>query len=567
MRLWLAIAACLFPTLIVRADRVADDLARLNLRRGIVAVVGLPDGCAGHLVQLCKESELTIYAQTQKADLAGQVRKAADQAGLLGRRLFVQLGSSDSVHLGNDVADRILVLDGTLPKDELMRALRPRGFALLKGEKLVKPVPDGVDDWSHPYHGPDNNPNSEDKLVRGDFRTQFLGYPKFSPMPEQTVIAGGRIYKAMGHIAHKANQNEMLNTLLCINAYNGTILWKRPLSPGFMLHRNTMIGTEDALYMGDHESCKIIDGETGQVRDELKVDQEISDGPVWKWMAMRDGVLYALVGNPEVKIETQRAIRRGLGHWPWGMWDGHDYDDPRTSFGFGRTVVAIDLKTKQRIWDYRDKEFLDARAVCMNDTQIFCYCPGKFLASIDRYTGKLQWRNEDKESVGCDRRQRKGAALHHRLRDHLLHEVQRRLPVLSLVRNERKWWWRPRKRWQPGCGPHPTGNLQLVLRDDGIWAAGPQKVRKRNEVRLRVGRGPGDVSRPAAPALARPVALTASFIAPTVVRYASSPVPTPLSISIRCVLLARMACWSPAGICTGGLGCVAASFRCTATSA
>ena len=104
---------------------------------------------------------------------------------------------------------------------------------------------------------------------------------------------------------------------------------------------------------------------------------------------MRDGVLYALVGNPEVKIETQRAIRRGLGHWPWGMWDGHDYSDPRTSFGFGRTLVALDLKTKERIWDFRDEEFLDARAVCMNDTRIFCYCPGKFLAAIDRYTGKV----------------------------------------------------------------------------------------------------------------------------------------------------------------------------------
>ncbi|MCA9142945.1 MAG: PQQ-binding-like beta-propeller repeat protein [Planctomycetaceae bacterium] len=63
-------------------------------------------------------------------------------------------------------------------------------------------------------------------------------------MPEQTVVSGGRMYKAMGHIAHKANQVEMLNTLLCINAYNGTILWRRSLSPGFMLYRNTMVATD-----------------------------------------------------------------------------------------------------------------------------------------------------------------------------------------------------------------------------------------------------------------------------------------------------------------------------------
>ena len=37
-----------------------------------------------------------------------------------------------------------------------------------------------------------------------------------------------------------------------------------------------------------------------------------------------------------------------------------------------------------------------------------------------------------------------------------------------------EWWWH---RHDDGklAWTHPTGNLQLVLRDDGIWAAGPQK--------------------------------------------------------------------------------------------
>ena len=139
--------------------------------------------------------------------------------------------------------------------------------------KLVKPVPAGIDEWTHPYHGPDNNPQSTDRYVRGNFRTQFLAIPKFSPMPEQSVAAGGRIYKAMGHIAHKENQNKWLNTLLCINAYNGTILWKRPLPEGFMIHRNTMIATEDGLLMGDHESCKVFDGRTGEIREQITVSR------------------------------------------------------------------------------------------------------------------------------------------------------------------------------------------------------------------------------------------------------------------------------------------------------
>jgi outer membrane protein assembly factor BamB len=471
---FLALTLCLAD--FVSGAQADDDLKRINLQRGIVAVLGLPKNDVQYLVQLCNGSDLTVYFQTSDAKLATDARQAADAAGYLGRRLFVETGSNLSIHLGDNVADCVVVADteNEVPsRDEILRALRPRGVAMIGKESITKPVPAGVDDWSHPYHGPDNNPQSDDQLVRGSLRTQFIGYPKFSPMPEQTVVAGGRIYKAMGHIAHKANQNEMLNTLLCINAYNGTILWKRPLSPGFMLHRNTMIATDDALYLGDHEACKIIDGETGEVRDQIKVDTEISDGPVWKWMAMRDGILFALVGNPEAKIETQRAIRRGLGHWPWGMWDGHDYDDPRTSFGFGRTVVAIDIKTKERLWDYRDDEFLDARAICMNESQIFCYCPGKFLASVDRYTGKLLWKNSDQElldAIGDNEKAQHyitGYATTCYMKcseDFLFFAGPQRSQMVVASAKDGKLAW-----------TYETGNLQLVLRDDGVWAAGPQK--------------------------------------------------------------------------------------------
>lgn len=457
------------------ANEPAADLSALKLSRGIVAVVGLPSDDVEGVVAACAASELTVYLQSPDPELVNAARQAAEESGLLGERVFVQLGSSERIHLGNNVADRVVIAgtDNATPEDEILRALRPKGIGFVGDQRIVKPVPEGVDEWSHPYHGPDNNPQSDDQFVKGEFQTQFIGYPKFSPMPEQTVIAGGRIYKAMGHIAHKANQNEMLNTLLCINAYNGTILWKRPLSPGFMLHRNTMVATEDALYLGDHEACKIIDGETGEIREQITVDKSISDGPVWKWMATRQGILYALVGNPEVKVETEKAIRRGLGHWPWGMWDGHDYNDPRTSFGFGRTLVAIDLNTKERLWHYRDPDFLDARAVCMNDSQIFCYCPGEFLAAIDLYTGKLLWKNKDKDlldAIGDNERAQHyitGYATTCYMKcsnDYLFFAGPQRSRMVVASAEDGKLAW-----------THPTGNLQLVLRDDGIWAAGPQK--------------------------------------------------------------------------------------------
>ena len=458
-----------------RGSAVELSPSGLGVERGIVGLVGAASADGAEVVDFAQSSQLIIYFQSADARQVATVRAAADAAGLLGTRLFVDSGSADRLPLADNLADAIVVAAGAagqVPDAEFLRALRPQATAWIGDRRLVKPVPAGTDDWSHPYHDADNNPQSNDQLVRGEFRTQFIGAPKFSPMPEQSVIAGGRIYKAMGHIAHKANQNEMLNTLLCVNAYNGTILWRRPLPPGFMIHRNTMVATDDALYMGDHESCKIIDGQTGRVRDQLTVSKDISDGPVWKWMAMRDGVLYALVGNLEVDIKTVRSDRPGLGHWPWGMWEGHDYKDPQKSFGFGRTLVAIDLKTKRPLWHFRDAEFLDSRTMCMKNGRIYFYCPQRFLACVDARNGRLLWKNQDPDlltAIGPNSRAQGfltgyATTCYMKCDDEYLFLAgpQRERMVVASARDGRLVW------------THPAGNLQLVLRDDAVYAAGQQ---------------------------------------------------------------------------------------------
>jgi outer membrane protein assembly factor BamB len=466
----LAAALCLVTQLSASQESAEETVKRAGLARGIVCVAGhAPD----FVLDLARSSDWQILVLTE-----GDPRpyfESAEEAGLLGTRIFVGGPRQDRIPLADNVADA-LVLAAPVAESEALRVLRPLGQAWrTEGRWLTKPVPAGYDDWTHPFHGPDNNPQSGDLHARGRLRTQFIADPKFSPMPEQTVIGGGRIYKAMGHIAHKANQNDHLNTLLCINAYNGTILWEKPLPEGFMIHRNTMIATDDALYLGDDQSCREIDGVTGEVRREWKVPADIADGPVWKWMALRDGILYALVGNAEVRVETMKSVRRGLGHWPWDMWKGHDYADPELSFGHGRTLLAMDLKTGERLWHHREADFLDARAVAMNAKgQIFCYAPGKFLTAIDAKSGAPLWRNESSElltALGPNARAQHymtGYATTGYLKcdDRQLYFAgpQRERMVVTSAADGRPLW------------SHEEGNLQLVLRDDAIWAAGPQNT-------------------------------------------------------------------------------------------
>ncbi|MBL7044967.1 MAG: PQQ-binding-like beta-propeller repeat protein [Pirellulaceae bacterium] len=449
---------------------------RIGVQRGVCVVLGLVRGELADCVrQGSIDGDYVVYFQSPNADEVAILREAGQKAGVLGTQLFVDQGDWNCIHLADNLAAVVLMspeAEAAVSEKELLRVLHPGGKAFLADREIVKPFPEGTDSWSHPHHGPDNNPQSNDQLARFPYLTQFLADPKFCPMPEVSVAAGGRVFRAFGHIAHKANQNAMLNTLICANAYNGTILWKRALPKGFMIHRNTMIATPDTLYLADHDSCKLIDAATGEVKDEIVVPDAISDGPAWKWMAMVDGVLYALVGAKEFEVPTQPSQTPGMGHWPWGMWPGHDYADPKTNFGFGRTLLAINPSSKEVLWNHREEDFMDSRGVCMRNDRIYFYSPAKFLGCLDAESGDVVWKNTDAElleAIGPDSRAQHPITGYStqtfiKCTDDLIFFAgpHRNRMVVARTKDGKVVWQKEH------------GNFLLVLRDDAIYAIGPQ---------------------------------------------------------------------------------------------
>ncbi|MHC4229062.1 MAG: outer membrane protein assembly factor BamB family protein, partial [Planctomycetota bacterium] len=456
-------------------EEIRSALSRIETRNDICVVLGMPDVQIRPLLsEFVIERAMVAYFQSPDPDELATMRRVADERGLLGSRIFVEEGDWESIHLAGNLAGMIYVSDSaknSVSEKELLRVAYPGGTILIGGKEIVKSPVTDTDSWSHPYHGPDNNPQSTDQRARAPYLTQFLADPKFCPMPEISVAAGGKVFRAFGHIAHKANQNEMLNTLICVNAYNGMILWKRPLKEGFMIHRNTMIATPEILYMADDESCKLIDTQTGEIKDEIVIPEDIADGPVWKWMAMQDGVLYALIGGSEAEIRTRPSKTPGLGHWPWGMWEGHDYKDQKTNFGFGRTIVAVDPKSKKVLWCHNEEDYLDSRGVCMKDGRLYLYSPEKYLACLDTKTQEIAWKASAKdllEAIGPD-----GRAQHYvtgystttfiKCNDkHILFAGPQRSRLVVASAEDGKLLWQKE-----------GGNLQLVLQEDGFYAAGP----------------------------------------------------------------------------------------------
>ena len=373
-------------------------------KRGVCVVVG--DRKCELTLRMAPHNALTYYVQLASDDDVLAARRAADEAGLLGTRVYVAKGEPGRIALADNLADLVFAHDASAAlRAELLRVLQPGGHGVagdlhltdpaggesgprISGEAfLSKPVPDGADDWSHPYHGPDNNPQSDDRLAKAPYLTQFVAEPRYGPAPQAGVAAGGRIFMAFGHVAWHRREEPWMNTLVALNGYNGAMLWKRPLPEGIMVDRSTMIATPTTLYLADGNSCKLLDPATGEVDGEIRIPAKRTGGTFWKWMALDGDVLYALVGPAEPADEAARW-RRGMHGWPWtGISKG--YNDPNYPWGFAPTLTAIDPKTKKVLWQHTESgQPIDGRGLCMKAGRVFVGAFGKYLACLDAKTGK-----------------------------------------------------------------------------------------------------------------------------------------------------------------------------------
>lgn len=464
------IALCAFADAANVRQQAKGYLEQIAVNRGICVLVAREPA---ELAQsLAAQSELTVYVQLPESDQVETARRSLDKAGLLGTRVYVEQGDSSHIHLADNLADAVIVTDELADamdshRADLVRVVRPLGKVVLGDEVITKPFPEEADDWTHAYHGPDNNPQSTDQLARAPYITQFLAGPYYVPFPEVTVTSQGRIFKAFGHVGYKERDWPWLNSLVAFNGYNGTLLWKQPLEEGFNIHRNTLVATPDVLFVADSRSCKLLDTSTGELLDEITAPKDAT-GPVWKWMAVVDGVLYGLVGEIEHEDETVRGDRTQAG-WPWRpMTSGYDRAD--YAWGFGRTLFAVDLTSQELLWTQIEQTPIDGRAITITGDRIFSYSHPHFLACTDAKSGKQLWKNSDSELLSAigphDKAQspRLGFAstAYMKCSDEAIYFAgpQRSRLVAASTKDGHLLW------------QLPHGNYQLVLRDEGLYALG-----------------------------------------------------------------------------------------------
>jgi outer membrane protein assembly factor BamB len=377
---------------------VLEILEQTGRPAGIYVLLGDEDAAVARQLADAFEN-LTLYVQVPDQAGAEAARKAVFEAGLYGKRVYVSRGPLSRIHLASNLADAVVALgEVRAPRDEMLRVLCPGGKLLAGGQVRQKPFPEGIDTWPYPYHGADNNPVSRDQRAVGRFRSQFFALPHNAPAPTMGVAAGGRVFRVYGHFTNRRFEWPWIWKLQALSGYNGTQLWTADLPEGFLVHRNTLIATEDRVYLGDTQGCRVFDAATGTVLDRIAPNENIAGGKAWKWMALEDGVLFALLGGdePNVELPVQRDARGGGG---WGRGSlGHSFSMPsKWVWGFGKTLMAIDPGTRTILWHKSFDDPVDGRGLAFRDGRIYLHVHKRFLACIDAGTGSFVWKNDSPE--------------------------------------------------------------------------------------------------------------------------------------------------------------------------
>ena len=503
------ILICLLTSSIRAADAGSDALARKlvdmgGVDRGLCAVIGGPHGLP---VQIARCSNLLMHVREPDPEMVTVQRRLAEEAGLGIDRLIIEQGNLKRLPYADNTVDVVMAtradtgMLSQLSIIEVLRVLVPEGTAIIgttggiTSEQLrrwassgkvgdvkirqtdggmwlrfSKPPLEGVDDWSHWEHSPDNNPVSTDQVIKAPYMTQFLAEPYYITMPSITTAAGGRTFLATGHIAHHEREWDMINKLIARNGYNGTVIWRRDLPDGYLAHRSAFVATKDIFYMLDGDGCLMLDARTGAEKGRIHIPGLEGD---WKWMAMKDGVLYAMAGDKGGQAKVIKGDRN-FGGWSWADLSEGYYARPRVPWGFGNKVAAYKLDDKHVLWEHTEDTPIDSRAMAMRDNKLFLYCPTSHLRSLNTETGKTEWTNSSYQTLNLIEQPGRGLTSTPGFRsaciavagpEALIIQGQTRMNVIAVSTKNGELLWQKRK---------ITNNPNAIfLGDQAVLAVGP----------------------------------------------------------------------------------------------
>jgi len=221
------------PALAGSADKF---LAQAAVQGGLIVHIGSGDGTL--LADLQTQQGCLLHGlEADPVKVQASRRFLLDQ-GLYGK-ISVDLFEGQKLPYAENLVN-LIVIDNpriNIPRREILRVLVPNGVAIINGEKITKPIPDNIDEWTHFEHGPENNAVAADIVVAPPRRLHWVAGPRWLRTHEEPtgitsmVTAGGRLFYTLdeGPIGISISTMPEKWSIIARDAFNGTLLWKKPL--------------------------------------------------------------------------------------------------------------------------------------------------------------------------------------------------------------------------------------------------------------------------------------------------------------------------------------------------
>ena len=379
------------------AQEAKKILGESGITGGLVLHIGSGDG---KLTGALGESErYQVHGLAASDEDLAEARAALSRAGIYGRVTIDRLEGASLPFVDNLVN---LVVAGDLhgvPMDEVHRVLCPGGVAMTREtdgswKRTEKKWPGSIDEWTHYFHGPDGNAVAQDDEVGPPTRLAWLGSPRWSRHHDRMasmsalVTGGGKLFYIMDEGSRISIQLPSKWRLVARDAFNGVILWKKPIEnwhdqlwplksgPTQLAKRLVTSGDKVFAPLALNAPVSCLDADTGEV---LWTYQEKGAA---EEMVLVDGSLYVVVNRGEwalkdfnVKLNTgdQGRVAKEF------AWDKKP-----------RELHAIDVSSGKRIWAVTTK--VAPLSLVANPKQVVHH-DGEGVIARDPATGAQTWRN------------------------------------------------------------------------------------------------------------------------------------------------------------------------------
>ncbi|MCP4259399.1 MAG: PQQ-binding-like beta-propeller repeat protein [Planctomycetes bacterium] len=381
-------------------NRLAEEiLADSGIQGGFIVHIRCGDGRL--TAALCANESYLVHGLDANSKNIRLARRYIKSVNLYGRVSVEQFRGNRLPYADNLVNLIVCERPAEFPKDEIMRVLAPNGVALVKKgrkwEKMTKPRPEEIDEWTHYMHDAGGNPVAHDSVIGPPRHLQWVGSPRWARHHDHmasvsaVVSSGGRIFYIIDEGPKASIQLPPKWALVARDAFNGVVLWKRPITswnthlwplksgPAQLPRRLVAIGDRVYVTLGLDAPLTVLDAATGKTistHKDTKTTEEI---------IVSDDVLFLLVTDSPVKWKEFRPESTYI-------WDPRDRANNDWAWDEkSRKIMAVKADTGEVLWQ---KEQRVTPLTLAADSQCLYFHDGESVVCLDRKTGEENWNSE-----------------------------------------------------------------------------------------------------------------------------------------------------------------------------